>query len=489
MQYTSFGTQRCHAVQVGTTEVDLSDVFANKHEEVSAPLFIRVCFSSTHAFLHMSLKASADSYASPCYQCTLIFMLHRFRICYTSHQGTQICYGCGQDGRQKGEVQLAFTFHPFGQSPHGFQHGPNPSDGAASEASPQVSPQVSPHKPGHKAEGQGTGLRAEGAPEPAPPSPSLDESLGPLGQSFMNLAMSHISPSKANSSSRALDEHAYLQLGTRHEGISESPSAPTGQTHSAAPGQPSSSGVPTASPQQRNFYPEEASDDESDMPSQHSRRTSAAGASGSALPPEFKCQQPSNSSIVSAADETVDQASYSSQEVYHAYRTRDCNGRETNGLLPLPQYGAYMVDASPSGHGNEPQPQVPAWRLLGTSPLREGQMQHLEQPQVQQALPGQQYQPPRQSYSQPAPGQGIPQQAYGQGHQLLPQRPEWHLMGGPTSHSGPVVGDIAHGSTSQSFTVQGRGPSYASLAVGSWTDGVNQSRPFARPAVSQVRSA
>ncbi len=30
-------------VQVGSTEVDLSDVFANNHEEVSAPLFTRVC--------------------------------------------------------------------------------------------------------------------------------------------------------------------------------------------------------------------------------------------------------------------------------------------------------------------------------------------------------------------------------------------------------------------------------------------------------------
>ena len=29
-------------VQVGATEVDLSDVFANNHEEVSAPLFTRV---------------------------------------------------------------------------------------------------------------------------------------------------------------------------------------------------------------------------------------------------------------------------------------------------------------------------------------------------------------------------------------------------------------------------------------------------------------
>ncbi len=29
-------------VQVGSTEVDLSDVFANNHEEVSAPLFTRV---------------------------------------------------------------------------------------------------------------------------------------------------------------------------------------------------------------------------------------------------------------------------------------------------------------------------------------------------------------------------------------------------------------------------------------------------------------
>lgn len=29
-------------MQVGATEIDLSDVFANNHEEVSAPLFTRV---------------------------------------------------------------------------------------------------------------------------------------------------------------------------------------------------------------------------------------------------------------------------------------------------------------------------------------------------------------------------------------------------------------------------------------------------------------
>lgn len=393
-----------------------------------------------------------------------------------------------QDGRQKGEVQLAFTFHPFGQSPHGSQHGPSTSDEAASEATPPVSPQVSPHRPGHRAEVQGTGLKAEGSPQPAPQSLAVDESLGPLGQSFMNLAMSHISPNNANSSSRSLDNHAYLQLGTRPEGIHESPSALTGQTSSPAPGQPSTSSV-TASPQRRNFYPEEASDDESDMPSQHSRRTSAAGDSESALPAEFRCPQPSNNNTASGADDTVDQASYSSQEVYHAYCTRGFSGRQTNAQLPSPQYGAYMADASPSGQGHEQQPQVPAWRLLGTSPLRDGQMQHLEQPQAQQVLAGQQ-QPSRQSYSQPSscPGQGNIQQALGQGHQSLPPRPEWHLMGGPSVQSGPMVGDYTPGSTSLSFTVQGRGPSYASLAVGSWTDGVNQSRAFARQGVSQVRS-
>ena len=32
----------CCALQIGSTEVDLSDVFANNHEEVSAPLFTRV---------------------------------------------------------------------------------------------------------------------------------------------------------------------------------------------------------------------------------------------------------------------------------------------------------------------------------------------------------------------------------------------------------------------------------------------------------------
>lgn len=31
-----------YALQVGKTEVDLSDVFVNKHEEISAPLYTRV---------------------------------------------------------------------------------------------------------------------------------------------------------------------------------------------------------------------------------------------------------------------------------------------------------------------------------------------------------------------------------------------------------------------------------------------------------------
>lgn len=47
-----------YALQVGKTEVDLSDVFANKHEEISAPLYTRVgpvlprhpfyCFAKIH---------------------------------------------------------------------------------------------------------------------------------------------------------------------------------------------------------------------------------------------------------------------------------------------------------------------------------------------------------------------------------------------------------------------------------------------------------
>lgn len=63
------------AVQVGTTEVDLSDVFANKHEEISAPLFTRVCaVCTTHAFLHVPSNASADNYSS-CSRCSLLCML------------------------------------------------------------------------------------------------------------------------------------------------------------------------------------------------------------------------------------------------------------------------------------------------------------------------------------------------------------------------------------------------------------------------------
>lgn len=351
----------------------------------------------------------------------------------------------------------------------------------------------------------------------------------------MNLAMSHISPSKASVASKSLDDHAYLKLGSVWEStpaVSDSSAAPattSGQTHSPAPGQPSSS-VVTPSPQRRNFYPEEATDDESDAPSQHSRRASAAGDSGSALPAEFRCQPSSNGSyIANAAHDTVDKASYSSQEVYHAYRIRDVTGHQTSAYSSAPQYGAYTSHAKPPGQGHELQPQVPAWRLmgtspllegqqhaqgqqqqqqsrhdqqqgyehqpqvpqwqlLGTSPLHEGQMQHLVQPQAQLVHAGQQYQLSRQSYSQM---QGSWQQTQGQGHHVLPQRAEQqHLMGGPALHSGSVSKGSGS-STSQSFTYQGRGSaerplSYASLAVGSWSDGLNETHSFVKPAISQV---
>ena len=425
-------------------------------------------------------------------------------------------------------MQLAFTFHPFIHSPSGSQHGSGSSAGRPSDALPQFSP----HKPRDT---------TEGPAEPALQSPSADDTLGPLGRSFMNLAMSHISPSKASVASKALDDHAYLKLGTSHEGsagVSDSPVAQTtasGQIHSPSPGQPSSS-VVTPSPQRRNFYPEEASDDESDVPSQHSRRASAAGEPGSALPAEFRCQPPLNANAASSGD-TVDTASYTSQEVYHAYRLRDDNGHQVSAS-GVPQYGAYSTHAKPPAQGHELQPQVPAWRLMGTSPLLEGQqhaqeeqwqqqqqqqqqqaqmskheqqqgytqqpqvpqwqllgtsplheaqMQQLGEPQAQQVHAGQQYQPPRQGYSPQAQGQGSLQQAQGQDHQLS-QRAKWqNFMGAPAGHMPNGFGS----STSQSFTSPGRGSterplSYASLAVGSWSDGVSHGGSFTKPAASQV---
>lgn len=428
-----------------------------------------------------------------------------------------------QDGRQKGEVQLAFTFHPFTHSPSGSQHGSGSSAGTSNAL-----PQFSPHKPGDT---------TEGPAEPALQSPSVDDSLGPLGRSFMNLAKSHISPSKASMASKPLDDHAYLKIGTSREGttgISDSPVAPStasGQIHSPSPGQTSSS-VVTPSPQRRNFYPEEASDDESDVPSQHSRRPSAAGESGSALPAEFRCQPPLNANAASSSD-TVDTASYTSQEVYHAYRMRDDHGHQISASS-VPQYGAYSTHAKPPVQGHELQPQVPAWRLMGTSPLLEGQQHaqeqqwqqqqqqqaqmskheqqqgyvqpaqvpqwqllgtsplhegHLGQPRAQQAHPGQQYQPSRQGCPPQAQGQGSVQQVQGQDHQLS-QRAKWqNFMGAPAGHMPNGYGS----STSQSFTSPSRGSaerplSYASLAVGSWSDGVNQGGSFTKPAVSLVGS-
>lgn len=346
----------------------------------------------------------------------------------------------------------------------------------------------------------------------------------------MNLAMSHISPSKASIASKALDDHAYLKLGTSREGTagtSDSPVAPSTaprQMHSPSPGQPSSS-VVTPAPQRRNFYPEEASDDESDVLSQHSRRASAAGESGSALPAEFRCQPPSNANATPSGD-TVD--SYTSQEVYHAYRMRGDNGHQIRASS-VPQYGAYSTHAKLPAQGQDLQPQVPAWRLMGTSPLLEGQqhaqeeqrqqqhqqqmsqheqqqgytqhpqvpqwqllgtsplheaqMQQLGQPQAQQVHAGQQYQPSRQGYAPQAQVQGTLQQ----GHQLS-KRAEWQtFMGGPADHMPNGFGS----STSHSFTSSGRGSaerplSYASLAVGSWSDGVKQGGACTKPAVSQV---
>ncbi len=89
-----------------------------------------------------------------------------------------------QDGRQKGEVQLAFTFQPFdpsSSSPHDSQSNlaafqaqhPSPSSraGSARTTADDNSPQ-----------------KLRGMPEPALVSElPRDDGLGPLGQSFMTL--------------------------------------------------------------------------------------------------------------------------------------------------------------------------------------------------------------------------------------------------------------------------------------------------------------
>lgn len=404
-----------------------------------------------------------------------------------------------QDGRQKGEVQLAFVFHPFDpRSPQGSQHGPsNPSHSLTVTADAEYSPQ----KAGHQ---------ARGTSDPALEAQSVDDRLGPLGQSFMHLAMTHISPTKANLASKSLDSHDYLKVGMASQGASDSsgalPSAPEPTRGSAPVAGPPSTVQVAASPQQRNFYPEEASDEEAEIQSQHSRRASASGDSGAALPLEFRYQQPLHQTDAkSAAICSVNNASYSPSEVYHTNNTRGSeNGQANLHVLPQngqtqgqgselqPQVPAWrLLGTSPLHEGQQhnlstqqltgqeqgykQQPQVPQWRLLGTSPLREGQMPHLSQPQAQQhAYADQRYQ---------SLGQGYHQQPQGQVHAPR-QVQQWQLQRPDQRHVGAHMGHGHACSTSWSFTGQDSGErplSYASLAVGSWSDTANPRPLLGKP--------
>ena len=401
-----------------------------------------------------------------------------------------------QDGRQKGEVQLAFTFQPFdpsSSSPHDSQSNlaafqaqhPSPSSraGSAQTTADDNSPQ-----------------KLRGMPEPALVSElPRDDGLGPLGQSFMTLAMTHITPSKADLA-ESLDDHKYLKLAADAQGTSEMPrslpSAPAQTLHSGAATEP----VQPVQPQKCNFYPEEASDEDVEMPAQanHPSTTELLPV----MPMEFRCQQPNaESAAASASACNLDNGSYSSHEVYHAYSTRQSDG--SGHALP---YGAYkgqgqgceqqpqvpqwrLMGTSPlhdgqqhtrgqhegqgseqqpqsQGQGRDQQPQVPQWRLMGTSPLHEGQRQSQEQPQAHFQVPWQ------------GAGQGIQQQAQaypqGQGKQQQAPRPDWYLMGTAPLHDAYSVTDSAP-HTSMSFSHQSKGSwvrplTYASMAVGSWSD-------------------
>ncbi len=405
-----------------------------------------------------------------------------------------------QDGRQKGEVQLAFTFQPFdpsSSSPHDSQSNlaafqaqhPSPSSRAGSaRTTADSSVENSPQK-----------LR--GKPEPALVSElPRDDGLGPLGQSFMTLAMTHITPSKPDLA-ESLDDHKYLKLAADAQGTSEiprsMPSAPAQTLHSGAAIEP----VQPVQPQKCNFYPEEASDEVVEMPAQ-----SSSAEPLPVMPMEFRCQQPhAESAAASASACTLDNGSYSSQEVYHAYSTRQSDGsghalsygahrgqgqgREQQPQVPqwrlmgtsplhdgqqhaLGQHEGQGSEQQPQsiGQGRDQQPQVPQWRLMGTSPLHEGQRQSQEQPQAPFQVP---WQGPGQG-----PGQGIQQQAQaypqGQGKQQLASRPDWHLMGTAPLHDAYSVTDNAP-HTNLSFSHQSKGSvvrplTYASMAVGSWSD-------------------
>lgn len=403
-----------------------------------------------------------------------------------------------QDGRQKGEVQLAFTFQPFdpsSSSPHDSQTNmaafqaqhPSPSSRAGSaRTTADSSVENSPQK--HR-----------GMPEPAQVSElPLDDGLGPLGQSFMTLAMTHINPSKPDLA-ESLDDHKYLKLAADAQGTSEIsrslPSAPAQTLHSGAATEPTR----PVQPQKRNFYPEEASDEEVELPAQATQSYSTEPLP--VMPIQFRCQQPNAESAASASACTLDNGSYSSQEVYHAYSTRQSDGSshalpygahrgQGQGCEQQPQVPQWrLMGTSPlhdgqqhvrgqherqgseqqpqsQGQGRDQQPQVPQWRLMGTSPLHEGQRQSQELPQTQFQVP------------QQGAGQGIQQQAqaypHGQGKQQQPSRPDWHLMGTAPLHDSFPVTDSAP-RTSLSFSQQNKGSvvqplTYASIAVGSWSD-------------------
>ena len=400
-----------------------------------------------------------------------------------------------QDGRQKGEVQLAFTFQPFdpsSSSPHDSQTNlaafqaqhPSPSSRAGSaRTTADSSVENSPQK-----------LRV--MPEPA--LVSGDDGLGPLGQSFMTLAMTHITPSKPILT-ESLDDHKYLKLAADAQGTSEIPrslpSAPAQILRSEAATEP----MQPVQPQKCNFYPEEASDEEVEIPAQanHSSSTEPLPV----MPIEFRCQQPNaESAVASASACTLDNGSYSSQEVYHAYSTRQSDGSshalsygahrgQGLGCEQQPQVPQWrLMGTSPLhdgqqhargqqegqgseqqpqslGQGRDQKPQVPQWRLMGTSPLHEGQRQSQEQPQ--------QFQVPWQSA-----GQGIQQQAqaypHRQGKEQQASRPDWHLMSSAPLHDAYSVSDNTS-CASLSFSHQSKGSvvrplTYASMAVGSWSD-------------------
>ena len=404
-----------------------------------------------------------------------------------------------QDGRQKGEVQLAFTFQPFdpsASSPHNSQSNlaafqaqhPSPSSRAGSaRTTAESSVENSPQK--HR-----------GMPEPALVSElPRDDGLGPLGQSFMTLAMTHITLSKPDLA-KSLDDHKYLKLAADAQGTSEMPrslpSAPAQTLHCGAATEP----VQPVQPQKCNFYPEEASDEEVEMSGQATHSSSIEDLP--VMPIEFRCQQPNaESAAASASACTVDNGSYSSQEVYHTYSTRQSHGSvhtlsygahrgQGQGCEQQPQVPQWrLMGTSPlqdgqqhargqpegqgseqqpqsRGQGREQQPQVPQWHLLGTSPLHEGQRQSQEQPQAHFQVPWQ------------GAGQGIQQQAQaypqGQGKQQQASRPDWHLMGTAPLHDAYSVTDSAP-HTSLSFSHHNKGSvvrplTYASMAVGSWSD-------------------